>query len=424
MARAADPLALPAVPPPAPADHPRRDALVAAAFVLALAIAGAGAWSGRERSELAYEQRRAAPWPSWREAGGARAATAAFERAFGDRFAGRPALVRAHHATKAIGFGVSPVPKVMLGRDGWLYFLGEDARALDRHFRGTAPFDAAPEAVASEFARRHDALAARGIAYVVVVVPDKFSVYPEHLPGWVVRAAQTPLDRVSAAVSAQRRVRFLDLRAPLVAAKDGTPVYYLTDSHWNVRGAAIGYDALMREVQAALPGRVAGIVPVALPDYDPRTDRYSGDLANMLGLPRHFREPDRASFWKLLQVALCAAPRRTSVVRRDRGVGVRPRGAAGRVGAARLDGDPARADARRELPPRDVRLDARARSPGDRGGAPRHRHRAAGRARARARAAPPGRRRRGALTPSRGGGAATRPRGAAPPPCRAPGSCA
>jgi hypothetical protein len=310
MARAADPLALPAVPPPAPADHPRRDALVAAAFVLALAIAGAGAWSGRERSELAYEQRRAAPWPSWREAGGARAATAAFERAFGDRFAGRPALVRAHHATKAIGFGVAPVPKVMLGRDGWLYFLGEDARALDRHFRGTAPFDAAPEAVASEFARRHDALAARGIAYVVVVVPDKFSVYPEHLPGWVVRAAQTPLDRVSAAVSAQRRVRFLDLRAPLVAAKDGTPVYYLTDSHWNVRGAAIGYDALMREVQAALPGRVAGIVPVVLPDYDPRTDRYSGDLANMLGLPRHFREPDRASFWKLLQAAPSRCARR------------------------------------------------------------------------------------------------------------------
>jgi len=310
MARAADPLALPAVPPPAPAAHPRRDALVAVAFVLALAVAGVGAWSGRDRSELAYEQRRAAPWPSWREAGGVRAATAAFERAFGDRFAGRPALVRAHHAIKAIGFGVSPVPKVMLGRDGWLYFLGEDARALDRHYRGTAPFDAAPEAVAREFARRHDALAARGIAYVVVVVPDKFSVYPEHLPGWVARAAQTPLDRVSAAVSAAGRVRFLDLRAPLLAAKHGDPVYYLTDSHWNVRGAAIGYETLMREVQAALPGRVAGAVPVALPDYDPRTDRYSGDLANMLGLPRHFREPDRASFWKLLQAAPTRCARR------------------------------------------------------------------------------------------------------------------
>ena len=310
MTPAADPLALPAVPPPAPSDHPRRDALVAAAFVLALALAGLGAFRARGETDLSYEQRRAAPWPAPGETAGAREATTAFERAFGDRFGGRRALVRAHHAIKAIGFGVSPVPKVLLGRDGWLYFLGEDARALDRHYRGTAPFEAAPAAVAREFARRHDALAARGIAYVVVVVPDKFSVYPEHLPGWVVRAPQTPLDRVAAAVRAEGRVRFLDLRAPLLAAKHGDPVYYLTDSHWNVRGAAIGYETLMREVAAALPGRVAEAAPVALPDYDPRTDRYSGDLANMLGLPRHFNEPDRASFWKLLQAAPSRCARR------------------------------------------------------------------------------------------------------------------
>ncbi len=312
MARTADPLALPAVPPPAAGGHPRRDALVAAAFVLALAFAGAGAWRARAQSELSYEQRVAAPWPAWRDVASVRDATTAFERAFGDRFGGRRWLVRAHHAIKAIGFGVSPVPKVMMGRDGWLYFLGEDARSLDRHYRGTASFDAAPEDVAREFARRHDALAARGIAYVAVVVPEKFSVYPEHLPAWVARAPQTPLDRVAAAVRAEGRVRFLDLRAPLAAAKGVEPVYYRTDSHWNVRGAAVGYATLMREVQAALPGRLAAIAPVALPAYDHRTDVYSGDLANMLGLPRRFSEPDRASFAKLLAAAPSRCARRRS----------------------------------------------------------------------------------------------------------------
>jgi len=310
MARDADPLVLAAVPPPAPGDHPRRDALIAAAFVLALVLAGAGAWRARAQSDLSYEQRPAVPWPSWRDVASAHEATTAFERAFGDRFGGRRALVRAHHAIKAIAFGVSPVPKVMMGRDGWLFFLGEDARSLDRHFRGTLPFDAAPEDVAREFAKRHEALAARSIAYVVVVVPEKFSIYPEHLPAWVVRAPQTPLDRVAAAVRADGRLRFLDLRAPLVAAKGTEPVYYLTDSHWNVRGAAVGYATLMREVQAALPGRIATVAPVTLPRYDPGTDVYSGDLANMLGLPRRFREPDRASFWKFLQAApsRCARP--------------------------------------------------------------------------------------------------------------------
>jgi len=312
VARDADPLTLPAVPPPAPGNHPRRDALIAAAFVLVLVLAGAGAWRARAQSDLSYEQRRAAPWPSWRSVAGVRDATTAFERAFGDRFGGRKALVQTHHAIKAIGFGVSPVPKVMIGRDGWLFFLGEDTRSLDRHFRGTLPFDAAPEAVAREFARRHEALAARGIAYVVVVVPEKFSVYPEHLPAWVVRAPQTPLDRVAAAVRTDGRVRFLDLRASLVAAKGAEPVYYLTDSHWNVRGASIGYETLMREVQAALPGRIATVAPVTLPRYDASTDVYSGDLANMLGLPRRFREPDRASFSKLLADAPSRCARRHS----------------------------------------------------------------------------------------------------------------
>ena len=144
------------------------------------------------------------------------------------------------------------------------------ARSLDRHYRGTLPFDAGPEAVAREFARRHDALAARGIAYVVVVVPEKFTIYPEHLPAWVVRAPQTPLDRVAAAVRADGRVRFVDLRAPLVAAKGAEPVYYLTDSHWNVRGASVGYEALMREVQAALPGRIATVAPARCPLRAPR----------------------------------------------------------------------------------------------------------------------------------------------------------
>lgn len=310
MAPADDPLALPAVPPPAPGDHPRRDALLVATFAAALVVAGLGAWRHRNVAEMGFEQRKAEAWPAWHATGGVRDATAAFERAFGDRFGGRRFLVQAHHAIKAIAFGVSPVPKVMIGRDGWLYFLGEDARALDRHYRGTAPFGFAPDDVAREFARRHEALAARGIAYVVAVVPDKFSVHPEHLPGWVVRAPQTPLDRVAEAVRADGRVRFLDLRAPLVAAKDGPPLYYLTDSHWNVQGAAIGYEALMREVRAALPGRIEKAVPVAMPAFDPRTDTYSGDLANMLGLPAHFREPDRAPFWKLLQAAPSRCARR------------------------------------------------------------------------------------------------------------------
>ncbi len=36
--------------------------------------------------------------------------------------------------------------------------------------------------------RRREWLAARGIAYVVTVVPEKFTIYPEHLPAWVTKS--------------------------------------------------------------------------------------------------------------------------------------------------------------------------------------------------------------------------------------------
>ena len=62
---------------------------------------------------------------------------AAFGQAFADRFGMRSALILAQHWALVDIFGVSPVSNVMIGRDGWLFWLGEDGQSLDRHYRGT-----------------------------------------------------------------------------------------------------------------------------------------------------------------------------------------------------------------------------------------------------------------------------------------------
>jgi len=295
-----DPLALPPVPPPAPATHPRRDALLAAGFALALAAGGLGALRTPAQSALELEARARAPWPALALS---RSVPADFERAFSDRFGGRNTLLRLHHAAMVYGFGVSPAPNVMIGRDAWLYFLGEDGRSLARHFRGTTPVsDAEIAAVASELKRRQAFLAAHGIAYVVTVAPDKYTIYPEHLPSWVGSAAPaTPLARLVAALRADGSVNFVDLRTPLLAAKSRERVYYTTDSHWNMLGAAVAYQALMRAVQSALPpGRLPSIAPAVLPTYVPGEDVYAGDLARQVGFVPRYREPDYAPFAKVL----------------------------------------------------------------------------------------------------------------------------
>jgi hypothetical protein len=294
-----DALALPPVPPPAPATHPWRDRALAIGFYAALALPGLALLETAGRERLAFELRKAAPWPkpAW-----SRALAADFERAFGDRFGGRDLLLGFHHVALADVFRVSPVPIVLFGRDNWLYFLGEDGKSLDRHFLGRLPIDdAAIDALAREFGRRARFLASTGIPYVVTIVPEKFTIYPERLPDWAgTPMARTPLDRAAHALGAIDDMRFVDLRTPLRAAKVREQVYYASDSHWNFVGATVGYGAIMREVQRALPGRLPVVAPAPRPAYVPGADVYRGDLARMTGYRPRFDEPDHVPFAKVL----------------------------------------------------------------------------------------------------------------------------
>jgi len=291
-------LSLPAVPPPAPAGHPARDCVLAMLFAIAIAWPGiAMFWSG-SRTLTRFENRPLAPWP---KPALAREFPPAFDRAFSDRFGGRDDYVRFHHDTLLSVFGVSSLDTVMPGKDGWYYWLGEDGHSLARHYRGALPFR--PRLVNSsvaEFGRRQEWLAARGIGYVVMVVPEKFTIYPEYLPSWVARSpSPTPHDQLSAAMRRNGRVAFIDLREPLRAAKVRERVYYQTDSHWNFNGAIVGYEALMREVQRALPDKLPSVAPAKRPAYSPGVDFYTGDLLHMLAMPE-LREDDVAPLGKVL----------------------------------------------------------------------------------------------------------------------------
>lgn len=297
---AIDPLALPPVPPPAPADHPWRDRIIATLFALGVALPGLALISTWSNTTTRFENRPTAPWPTpaW-----SRSFTPAFERAFADRFGGRDWLVRLHHGTMLQVFDASALDTVMLGRDGWLYWLGEDGQSLARHFRGTETVPQRDiENTVAELSRRRDWLAERGIAYVVAVVPEKFTIYPEHLPAWVMRSPNpTPYDRMRDAMTADGRVNFIDLRPALRDAKARQRVYFKTDSHWNYNGAVVGYNALMQGVAQALPpGALPSIAPAPRPAYVPGVDYYSGDLVQMLGLRSQLREDDIAPLAKVL----------------------------------------------------------------------------------------------------------------------------
>lgn len=284
----------------------RRDFLLALLFVAAAALPGLALFETAHRSMTVFENRRAEPWPALallaRDHG---KFLSSFDQAFADRFGGRDTLARLHHTLSVAVFGVSPVKRVLIGKNGWLFFLGEQATQFDRHYRGVPPYsDDEIAAVAAELERRHAFLAARGIGYVVAVVPDKYTVYPEQLPGWAVRATRTPLDRVAELLSQRKLVNFVDLRAVLRSAKVHDKVFFKTDSHWTIAGAIAGHGGILREAARVLSKLDRGVSIRAAPSpaspYDPGEARFSGDLARMIGLPERFRETFYAPLWMAL----------------------------------------------------------------------------------------------------------------------------
>src|SRR4030088_1464990 len=110
---------------------------LAALFVTSIVVAFAGSFRA-PRAPTAFENRAVETLPPMPDSSKSlREYPARFERFFDDRFGMRARLVHIDHWTRAMVFGISPVPKVLLGKSGWLYFRGEDAKAFDRWYRGS-----------------------------------------------------------------------------------------------------------------------------------------------------------------------------------------------------------------------------------------------------------------------------------------------
>lgn len=291
-------LDLPAVPPEADDRFRLRDVMVlagCAAVLLATLLV-----DPLHGVAAHFENRSLADWPSGRPGADW---FARIDAAVSDRYRGRNALIALQHAIVVDALGSSPVPNVLLGRDGWLFFRGEDGHALDVHVRGTRPFpDAQVDALAVELERRRRFLAGQGIGYVVAIVPDKSTIYAEHLPAWMKRmSGPTPLERAMARLALYPDLRVVDLATPLKAGKATEQVYYRTDSHWNYLGATIAYHAIMNAVREAVgPDKLPSIAPVERPPYVPGVDVYRGDLARMVGARTRYAEDDLAPLGKVL----------------------------------------------------------------------------------------------------------------------------
>ena len=164
--------------------------------------------------------------------------------------------------------------QVTAGTHGWFFLQG----VLQRACSPFEPFSAA----AAEWERLLAAIRASGRRAVLIVAPDKSTIYPEYL------SLSDPLNRCGAIGSAAlwsqiespaaARAGIIGLRRPLLALKHNSsaPVYYKTDSHWNSIGALTMTQAAVAAMSPTVRVQHSEVVSTGY-------SRYTGDLLGLLG---------------------------------------------------------------------------------------------------------------------------------------------
>lgn len=228
----------------------------------------------------------APPWPTRLE--GFKTLRADVDAYVADRFPARAQLIALFNYVR-IPFGVSGSPRVIVGRDGWLFY--DDGGHLGAARGDPGLTDADARAWLSGLAGRTEALKAKGVPYVVVTAPMKETVYPEYGPSWYHGPAPDRPSVRLATLAAQLGVgEVIHFHAPVALAKrSGVNAYGPYETHWSGAGAYAAYVALMRRLQTLGVGEP----PRPMSDFKPTDARPSRDLAQMLGVGRLVRSEHR-----------------------------------------------------------------------------------------------------------------------------------
>lgn len=154
--------------------------------------------------------------------------------------------------------------KAVAGRDGWVFYRPGVQYLTERPNTRDATGNAA--AAARAIIDFRDQLAARGIALVVVPVPNKESVYPDRLTGRAPPPTGRPTAETRAVFEqlAAASVEVVDLFALFAQARtqasDATQLYLARDSHWSPDGLALAARAVadrLLALKAVTPGTTA-----------------------------------------------------------------------------------------------------------------------------------------------------------------------
>lgn len=250
------------------------DRLIVAGFLLMLAGYSAVCWVNVAGDRAKLDAVAAsATWTHWDKV------PPKFEAVFTNHLAARDTLAALYAVAKMTWCGVSPSPRVWVGDNGYLFYNHNGDEAYMECNDPDAKLYL--EFWAHEFSARHLQLDAMGCKYLVVIVPNKQTVYTELMPAAGRRDGPDTIDCFLACERKHPNLRVLDLREPLRNGKGEWPIYLSTDTHWTADGAYIAYSEIINALSDWFP-ELTPLPKANFARVPGKIDR--GDLARMVGL--------------------------------------------------------------------------------------------------------------------------------------------
>jgi alginate O-acetyltransferase complex protein AlgJ len=214
-----------------------------------------------------------------------------FVKYFIDNFGFRSLLIRWNSLFKLRLLKVDQFPKVLVGRDDWLYLIKDDEgnNALD-YYRAARPFAGNKdiERWVRPLVELNEYLRMRGVRLLVLFAPMKTRIYPEYIPAYLRPVREvTRLDQLMAYIKGNTDLDAIDLGQSILEGKKKHRVFFKHDVHWNGYGAFYAYRTIATRL-----GRYFNELPArTLGDYKVKEETFhGGDLASMLGLGDRFSE--------------------------------------------------------------------------------------------------------------------------------------
>ena len=166
-------------------------------------------------------------------------------------------------------------PYILTGRDGRLFYLGNE---MVRQSAGLVLRDRRVDEAADLVAAMRDALAKRGVGFLVAVPPNSSTIYQDDLPTWAQnKGKKTEYDLFLEDLAA-RGVKAVDLRPVVKAVRSEGEAYLIYDAHWTPRGALAGFNAVV-QADGHPEWRLDPATSLGPPQL-----RKGGDVARILGV--------------------------------------------------------------------------------------------------------------------------------------------